>query len=490
MISSRRPGPRHSARSISLILALAASALVATAAPGTSQLQFFRSNLGLSSPGSRPLPVQLSDPQLLRWRVSVDPGHSTPIVCSDRILLTTYRAESKELATVALSRIDGRELWRRVASAPAIEAFHSANGSAAQATPASDGSRVFVFFGSCGVLCYDLEGQLLWEHRMGPFQDEFGSGSSPVLVGDLVIIQQDHDLDSVLLGLDSRTGAVRWKKPRPDAVRSYSTPSVWLRNGRKELLVAGALELAAHDPANGERLWSIRGLARIVIPAPVPSGDRVFMASWSPGGDAGRRISLEPWAAAIEKWDRNHDGRLSRGEIDNGDVLERFFRMDTDRSGDLNQSEWERYAEVFQRAQNALLAIKPGDGKGELRDESVAWKHPRGVPYVATPVCDEHSVWMVKDGGIVTRLAAADGKVLFEERLPGSGNYFASPIICGEHAMFASESGVVSIVSTGPEWRVVASRDFREKIHATPVVEDGDLLLRTERALYWFGDRR
>ncbi len=75
---------------------------------------------------------------------------------------------------------------------------------------------------------------------------------------------------------------------------------------------AGALELAGYDPNNGNKLWWVNGLARIVIPTPVPLEDTVYMASWAPGGDSASRIALDPWSVALAKWDTNHDGKLSR----------------------------------------------------------------------------------------------------------------------------------------------------------------------------------
>ncbi|MHC1768683.1 MAG: PQQ-binding-like beta-propeller repeat protein [Verrucomicrobiia bacterium] len=311
------------------------------------------------------------------------------------------------------------------------------------------------------------------------------TGSSPVLVGDAVVLCQDHDLNSFLLALDRRTGRELWKVTRPDAVRSYSTPAVWTHQGRQELLVAGALELAAYAPESGEKLWWVNGLARIVIPSPVPSGDTVYMASWTPGGDPGRRLNLDRWATALGRWDANHDGKLARAEVNDPEVLDRFFRMDLDQSKDLDQKEWERHADVFRRAQNAVLAIKPS-GHGDLTDSAIVWKYQRGVPYVPTPLVHNGIYWMVKDGGIVTRLDAATGSLLQDERLPGMGAYYASPVTGDGKVFFAGELGTVSIVSDSREWELVSSHPFEEKIYATPVLDSGRVFLRTDKALYCF----
>jgi outer membrane protein assembly factor BamB len=116
----------------------------------------------------------------------------------------------------------------------------------------------------------------------------------------------------------------------------------------------------------------------------------------------------------------------------------------------------------------------------------VVWKYQRGVPYVSTPLLDKGILWMVKDGGIVTKLDAQSGRVLQEERLPGIGNYFASPVAGDGKVYFGSEQGVVSVVADQADWQVISSREFHEKIYATPVIQGDRIYLRTEQALYCF----
>jgi outer membrane protein assembly factor BamB len=457
-------------------------------APEGAAARYFRSDQGVAGAAAGALPERFDEPGASVWHVPVDPGQSTPVVCGGRLFLTTYSGESGELATLALDAGSGDRLWRQVAPASKIERFHDAMGSAAVSTPACDDSRVYVFFGSCGLLCYDFDGRLLWQHALGPFQDEYGAGSSPILVGDQVILNEDHDRDSFLIALDARTGATRWISPRPDAVRSYATPTLWTGRGRPEVLVAGALELAAYDPGTGRRLWWAHGLARIVIPTPVTSGDRVYVASWSPGGDTANRLTLDSWQSALGKWDRNHDGRLARAEIDDPEVLDRFNRMDLDRDGSLDEPEWNRHAEVFRRAQNAVLALRPS-GAGELDPRDLLWKHQRGVPYVASPLLDRGILWLVKDGGIVTKLDAASGRLLQEERLPGGGGYYASPVAGDGKVFCASEQGVVTVLANAPDWRVISTHDFRDKIYATPLIDRGRIYLRTGKTLHCFQRR-
>src|SRR5262245_47848819 len=165
---------------------LACTVASAFAIDSIAAQKYFRSDAGIASSAGT-LPDNLETPELLRWRVPLDAGHSTPILYNGKIFLTTWRPESKELATVALDEETGRSLWRNALIPERIEQTHSI-GSPATGTVACDGQRIFAFFGSAGVLCYDHAGRKLWEQRMGPFRDEYGAGSSPILCQDKLIL--------------------------------------------------------------------------------------------------------------------------------------------------------------------------------------------------------------------------------------------------------------------------------------------------------------
>ncbi|MEJ2111025.1 MAG: PQQ-binding-like beta-propeller repeat protein [Acidobacteriota bacterium] len=119
---------------------------------------YFRKNGGVFASIGAFLPERLESTEMLRWRTPLDSGHSSPIVCNGKIFLTTFNRSSEELATLALDAETGEVQWKRTAPTNEIEAYNYPTGNAAQATPACDGERLYVFFGSCGLLCYDLEG--------------------------------------------------------------------------------------------------------------------------------------------------------------------------------------------------------------------------------------------------------------------------------------------------------------------------------------------
>jgi len=472
--------PRHTF--ILTVLPLAAT-WAASLSLSAEPLSYFRRHGGVSDDEKLALPDRFEKGKGSVWRQELGPGHSTPCIHGKHIFLTTF--EEKELATVALDRATGKVLWRQVAPAKDLEKVHE-SGSPAACTPACDGERVYSFFGSYGLLCYDLKGDLKWSRRLGPFQDEFGANSSPVLADGKVILNQDHDIGSFLLALDAKTGEVAWRMEREGFTRSYATPVVWEADGRKEIVVAGALRLVAYDPANGSERWWVDGLARIVNPTPVVADGLLYVSGWTPGGDEGERIRMEPWDEATKTWDKNSDGKLTRDELPPGEVSSRFYRIDLNQDSSIDRGEWEKYARVFDLAQNGALAIRPG-GAGDVTKTHVVWEYRKGVPFVPSPVVYRGVVYLVRDGGIITALDAKSGAVLKQGRAGSAGKYYASPAAGDGKVYLASEPGVITVLRAGNDWEILSTHDLGERVTATPVITGGTIYLRTERALYAFG---
>jgi outer membrane protein assembly factor BamB len=343
------------------------------------------------------------------WKTALPPGHSSPIVVGDRVYLTAVR--QKQLLTLALDRRSGQILWEAEAPAPSLETVHRI-GTPAQSTPAADADRVVSFFGSCGLLCYNRGGKFLWHRPMGPFKNDFGAGSSPILVGDRVILCQDHDQDSFLMALDKRTGATIWKTDRSEFLRGYCTPVLWDVAGRKQIVVAGTLRLAGYDLERGKEVWTVRGISRTVCMTPVIGEDgQLYAAGWSAGGDAGARIDVEPFDKVIKPLDRNGNGKLEASELTTGPIAERFTQVDLDKDGSISRAEYTRFRELFQQGQNAVLAVRPG-GQGDVTDSYVVWKHTKQVPFCASPLYLGGLIYTVKDGGFLSCLDARSGDLL------------------------------------------------------------------------------
>lgn len=444
----------------------------------------FRGPNGSGWAGDAKLPAELGPATNVLWKVELPPGHSSPIVCGDRIYVTAVR--DRKLWTLALSRHDGKLLWEAEAPAPALEKVHKI-GSHAQSTPAADDERVVSFFGSCGLVCYDRAGQPLWRRAFGPFKNDFGAGSSPVLAGDWVLLCQDHDQESFLMALDKRTGATVWRTDRSEFLRGYCTPVVWDVAGKKQVVIAGTLRVAAYDLATGQELWTVRGLARTICATPVVGEEGLlYVAGWSAGGDAEAPIRADPFDSVIKMVDANANGKLEKDELKSGPIAERFTQVDLDKDGSITRDEYERFRDLFEKGQNVVLAIRPG-GRGDVTDTHVVWRNTKQVPFCASPLCYRGHVFTLKDGGFLASLDARDGKLLKRDRIPGSGNYYASPVAGDGKIYLLSERGVLTVVRAAAEWQILSTANFEEDTYATPALADGRIYLRTAGHLYCFG---
>ena len=144
---------------------------------------------GIASDGD--YPIEFDKSKNLLWKVAVPAGVSSPCVWNDKVFLTAYKKGRKKLQTICIDRDSGEILWRIDAPAEEIEKVHSASNPAS-ATPVTDGQRVYVYFGSYGLECYDFEGNRLWTKPLGMAQNRWGMGTSPILAGELLILSCDQ----------------------------------------------------------------------------------------------------------------------------------------------------------------------------------------------------------------------------------------------------------------------------------------------------------
>ncbi len=446
--------------------------------------QFRGDHFGVS-PELRRLPTQIGPEQSVLWKVALPPGHSSPILVGNRIFLTAVRDKTR-LVTMALDRATGQPVWEQEAPYTRLEAIHRI-GSHAQCSPAANRERVLSFFGSSGLYCYDHDGQLQWKVPMGPFNDDFGAASSPVIVADRVLVGQDHDTGSFLAMYELGTGKLIWKTDRAEFSRNFGSPVVWTVEGRKQIVVAGTLRVCGYDWETGEEIWTVRGVSRVVCPTPVIGSDNtLFLAAWSAGGEPGERIRLEPFAEAITARDTNKNGQFEPDEMKGGPLEPRFTQCDRDKNGLISQAEYEEFRMLFDRSQNVTLAIKPG-GQQDVTDSHVLWRFERFVPFCASPLFYEQRLFIIKDGGILTCLDTTSGRLVKTGRVAATGNYYASPVAGDGKLYLFNEQGRLSVVSLRDPWEVVHSADFEEDVYASPAIADGRIYVRTSGHLYCFG---
>jgi outer membrane protein assembly factor BamB len=447
-------------------------------------------------------PVQFGPDSHVLWKTPLPAGNSSPAVWGDRIYLTAFDKSKQRLETICLDRQTGKILWRRDAPVVAkIEtSLHPANGPATP-TPVCDGNRVYVYFGSYGLLAYDRDGKEQWKKPL-PFPGTtFGSGSSPILAGDLLLLTCQGK-DAGLLAVRPDTGATAWKAERPRFGAGYSTPLLHKSGQTTQIILVQPRGVVAYDLKNGAEQWYVSGLFGGGIPSPALGDGLVFAVAHFPGGDPEDRMKFPDFDELLKKYDANKDGLLGQKELPNDLVFynrgsrnpddnivmdDMFPFIDKNKDGRLSREEWDAAAQAFAKRESAMLAIRPG-GKGEVAKDQVAWKEQHALPEVPSPLYYQGRLYVVTNGGIASCYDAQTGKMLYRKRLGTSGFFYASPVAANGNIYAASYNGVVAVFKAGDQCQVLARNNLGEQIVATPALVDGRLYVRTEGHLYAFGE--
>ncbi len=269
-------------------------------------------------------PTTWSDTQNIKWKAKIPGvGFSTPIVWKDQIFLLTSIETSEEIAAptpppapveapptggqkgkdgksgkrggfgggpkptkfhefavVSVSRATGAILWQKTARREVPHEGRHATNSFASGSPVTDGEHLYVSFGSRGLYCYDLKGNLKWEKDLGDMRTRggFGEGASPALAGPHLIVPWDHEDQSFVVALDKKTGAEVWRKNREER-SSWSTPMILEVGGKLQAIIAATTRTRSYDTATGEIIWEATGLTPNVIPMPVTGHGLVYVMS-------------------------------------------------------------------------------------------------------------------------------------------------------------------------------------------------------------------
>jgi outer membrane protein assembly factor BamB len=419
----------------------------------------------------------------MTFAVPAPPGASSPALWGDRLFLTAF--ENGRLLTLCSEAKSGETLWQRIAPGEKLEIFQPSEGSPASATPATDGKHLISYFGSRGVICYDFEGKQLWQHAMEPLVHVggFGSGTSPMIAGGLVLINRDAAAGSKLVALRVDTGEIAWESPRPELPSSYATPVLWHHGSEKEVVIAGSLQLRGYDLATGKERWRVVGTPPVACTTPVIGNNGVlYYAGWSNGkGEA----TLEPFDKVLKDFDQDYNGSLSPAEFKNHRFGGFFSTFDMDADGKISRTDWEGVHAFLSAGENVLIAVRPG--RGDLTKSHVLWKQTRGLPYVPSPLFYRGNIYVVKDGGLVSCFDAATGDPHYlQERLGPTGSYYSSPIAARDHIYIASVDGKITVLTTGKSPQVVNRADLNERLVASPALAGKSIFYRSEKHLWRF----
>jgi outer membrane protein assembly factor BamB len=464
-----------------LVAVVLLGAGVAADSPDPEGWSRFRGPNGSGVSTSTRLPSEFGPDKNVVWKTELPFGHSSPALTRERIFLTAARGD--RLVTICLDRATGRVLWERETPRTRVEKLDSRNGPAGP-TPATDGVNVFVFFADYGLLSYDMNGRERWRVPLGPFNNLYGMGASPILVDDKVVLVCDQNTESYVVALDQKDGRVRWKTARPEAHSGHSTPILYKpQGGATQLVIPGSFLLTAYAVNNGEKLWWVGGLSFELKSTPVVLGDTLYINGFgTPQNQPGAHPAIPEFDEILKQYGEPN-GEVTLARLPNGNARS---WADLDANAAVSRSEWDYYRAAM-ASENGMLAIRLG-GRGDMTASSVRWKYHKSVPQLPSPLVYRNVLYMVNDGGIVTTLHPETGAEMGQGRLKGAiAPYFASPVAADGKIFMASETGKVAVLAPGGGLEPTVVNDLQDDIYATPAISDGRIYVRTRGWLYCFG---
>jgi outer membrane protein assembly factor BamB len=372
---------------------------------------------------------------------------SSPILWGDRIFVTTSISAAGDATfrtgiygdptsvddlsehtfkLYALNASSGAIVWERELFRGRPTVRRHLKSSLANATPATDGERVVVLLGSVGrLLAYDFSGARLWSTEVGVLDcndpqsgsAEWGHASSPVLYGDLVLVQGDRRKDSFLAAYDLADGRQVWRVPRDEA-STWSTPNILRAPSGDELITNGRL-VRTYAPKTGELLWTLGPNSEVVVATPVVGDGKAFITAGYP--------PVRP-----------------------------IYAIRPGHRGDLTLA------------------------KGASSSAAIAWSHARGGTYIPTPLWYRGYLYLLNNNGLLSCYRADTGERVYQTRLNEAGASFAaSPVAADGRIYFAGETGEVYVLRAGPEFELLTTNAMDEVVMATPAISGGLLVIRT-----------
>ena len=382
----------------------------------------FRGPNGQGVSDARDLPTEWSETQNVRWKTPIHGrAWSSPVVWHDDIWLTTATEDGHRLSALKIDRASGKIVLDKVVFEIEKPQFCYPFNSYASPTPAIEEGRIYVHYGSHGTACLDTAtGQTLWTRQDLPCNHHRGAGSSPVLFGNLMIVNFDGYDVQYVVALDKRTGETVWKRDRKidygtsdgDAKKAYGTPALVEVSGRPLLVSPSAGATIAYDPASGDEVWRIRHGGMNAAAPPLVGRDMLYVNT----ADGG-------------------------------------FRE---------------------------FAVRP-EGAGDIT-ANVLWKQQEMMPVRCAPLLVDDLLFMVNEAGILACLDAETGELVWRRRL--GGHYSASPVFADGKVFFSSQDGDYPVIAAGRKYRPLATNHLDEGSMASPAIAGKAIFIRTKTHLY------
>lgn len=400
---------------------------------------------GIAPADAQP-PIKWDEKNNIQWKVELPgKGSATPVVWGDQVFVLTAtptqreakpeelpprdtRFETKTQAptrfyqfeVLSFDRTTGKVRWRQIANEAVPHEGHHPTHSYAAGSPATDGKRLYVSFGSFGTYAYDLTGKLLWKRDLGRLHTRLGWGEAvtPVVYGDSVILNLDQETDSRLVALDASTGNIRWEVKR-DEKTSWNTPIVVKHGDSVQIIVNGTNRVRSYDLATGKPIWEVSGMTTNAIPSPLTHGGFAYVTSGYRGA-AALAIPLD-----------------SKGDLGDG----------------TGKVAW-KYSKGTPYVPSPLLL--------------------NGRLYMTKGNTQLLTVLDAKSGK----------PILEDERLPKATSFYASPAAANGHVYLVDRNGTTVVLKDGDKPLVVSINSLNDPIDASPVFSGKTLFLRGEKYLY------
>ncbi len=329
----------------------------------------------------------------------------------------------------------GKVVWKREFYSGQPPGGRHRKNSFASETPVTDGKLVYIYVANLGLYAYDMEGKQVWRTPLEayPIYLDFGTGGSPALLGEMLVIVNDNEKQQFIAAFDTNTGKPAWRTNRdlvakgdgPQRRSAWGTPFVWKNPQRTEVVTVGPGVAVSYDAA-GKELWRLSDMSEIPIPSPFAYDGLLYVN----GGKGKPLFAIKPGA-----------------------------------TGDLTARE---------------------DGK---HSEFVVWSQPRGGTYLPTEVAYDGALYALSETGILSRFDAKTGKLYYRSRIDAGGAFTSSPWAYNGKVFCLSEEGKTFVIAAGENFELLHINLLDEMAQATPAIVGDRLLLRTESRLYSIRNR-
>ena len=412
----------------SVMICVAAVMLGEAAAIHAADWPAFRGPKGDGVSSESDVPLHWGPEQNIKWKAPLPaPGNSSPIVSKGKVFLTCATDAGKNRGLYCYDRRNGELLWSQIVPYEQPDPTHGTNPYCGS-SPAADGARVVVWHGSAGLYCYDYDGKKLWQRDLGEFKHIWGYGSSPVFLGEKIILNCGPGVRTFVTAINAADGQTIWQTDEPGGasgekgntewIGSWSTPVLAKVNGRDQILVSLPFHVNAYDPDDGKVLWTCEGLDKLAYTSPVV-GDGMAVAMGGYHGPA--------------------------------------------------------------------LGFKLG-GSGNVTDTSRLWhitaKNPQRI---GTGVIVGRHLYMANEQHIAQCIDVTTGKDLWQTRMP-EGVIWSSLVLAGDRLYVTNQIGTTIVFRASSEkFELLAENKLGESSNSTVAISDGQIFLRTFKHLYCIG---